>query len=472
VDRRHAFAVGGASEGAAAIRVGAEFRQAANRGGPPLRRSPRERRAAVGVSLDLSAELDQTVDCLDAVRLRRPDERLVENLLRVVGRRPSRESAVWAVEAAAGPAAGVPTSSSCPRTGCALTRTRHVTVSVVPPSDLPVGKLPGQLLARLVATYATSDPTVVVGPGLGGDAAAIDVGATTLVVKSDPITFASESPARYLVDVNANDLACLGATPRWMMVTALLPEGTTEELVESHFRELRDACLQRSISLVGGHTEVTFGIVRPILVGVLIGEVEAGRLLRPGGARPGDRLLLTNAIAVEGTALVARELGDRLRDAVDPLIVERAANFLADPGISVAAEAIVLLDAGGITALHDPTEGGLATGVRELALAAGCAATIDRDAVPILPETAAIADALGLDPLGMLASGSLLAAADPEAVERLMTVSDTLGFGLTPIGEVTEQRSNFVLRANGLEHELPVYESDETTRALGSGTAV
>jgi hydrogenase maturation factor len=331
---------------------------------------------------------------------------------------------------------------------------------------LPVGKLPAELLGRLLATYATSDPTVIVGPGVGGDAAAIDLGSTTLVVKSDPITFATESPARYLVDVNANDLACLGATPRWMMVTALLPSGTTEQLVEFHFRELSEACLQRGISLVGGHTEVTFGLDRPILVGVLIGEAESGRLLRPGGARPGDRLLLTRAIAIEGTALVARELGTRL-SGVDPLMVERAASLLLDPGISVVAEAIALLEAGGVTALHDPTEGGLATGVRELALAAGCGATIDRYAVPILPETAAIADALGLDPLGMLASGSLLAAADAGAVERLISISGTHGFPLTPIGELTDQEGRFTLRADGLEQEMPVYGSDEITRVLG-----
>jgi hydrogenase expression/formation protein HypE len=334
-------------------------------------------------------------------------------------------------------------------------------------AGLPVGKLPAELLGRLLATYATSDPTVIVGPGVGGDAAAIDLGSTTLVVKSDPITFAAESPARYLVAVNANDLACLGATPRWMMVTALLPPGTTEQLVEMHFRELRDACLPRGISLVGGHTEVTLGLDRPILVGVLIGEAERGRLLRPGGARPGDRLLLTRAIAIEGTALVARELGVRLSDVVDPLMVERAANLLFDPGISVVAEAIALLEAGGVTALHDPTEGGLATGVRELALAAGCGATIDRDAVPILPETAAIADALGLDPLGMLASGSLLAATEAEAVERLISTSGTLGFRLTPIGEVTDQEGRFTLRANGVEQEMPVFGSDEITRVLG-----
>jgi hydrogenase maturation factor len=334
-------------------------------------------------------------------------------------------------------------------------------------AGLPVGKLPGQLLARLIAEYATSDPTVVVGPGIGGDAAAIDLGGTTLVVKSDPITFASESPARYLVDVNANDLACLGATPRWMMVTALLSEGTTEERVEAHFRELRDACLQRGISLVGGHTEITLGLGRPILVGVLIGEVEAARLLRPGGARPGDRLLLTGALALEGTALVARELGGRLRAAVEPELVERAAGLLSDPGISVVPAAMALLEAGGVTALHDPTEGGLATGVRELALAAGCGATIDREAVPVMDETTAIARALGLDPLGMLASGSLLAAVAPDAVEKLLAVGRSAGFRLTPIGEVTDRPGRFMLRADGVEGELPVYDSDEITKALG-----
>src|SRR5438552_3040052 len=149
-------------------------------------------------------------------------------------------------------------------------------------TQLPVGKLPGDLLGRLLAEYATSDPTVVVGPGIGGDAAAISVGGATIVVKSDPITFTGQNPERYLVDVNANDLACLGATPRWLMVTALLPEGkTTAAQVEAHFRELGEICRERRISLVGGHTEITLGLDRPILVGVLIGEVSRQGLLKP-----------------------------------------------------------------------------------------------------------------------------------------------------------------------------------------------
>jgi hydrogenase maturation factor len=339
-----------------------------------------------------------------------------------------------------------------------------------PKRVLPVGKLPGELLAKLIGAYGSSDPTVLVGPGIGGDAAAIDLGATTLVVKSDPITFASESPAQYLVDINANDLACLGASPRWMMVTALLPAGTREDEVEAHFRQLRDACVGRSVSLVGGHTEITSAVSRPILVGVLLGEVPQGALLRPGGARPGDALLLTKALALEGTALLARELEEQLVGSVGPDIVAQAATFLTDPGISVVPEAKAVLKAGGVTALHDPTEGGLATGVRELVLAAGCGATIDREAVPVLPETAALAAALDLDPLGMLASGSLLVAADASSVERLIAACASVGVRLTRIGEVTARGGRCTLHAGEDERELPVYDSDEVTRAL-SGAA-
>jgi hydrogenase expression/formation protein HypE len=335
------------------------------------------------------------------------------------------------------------------------------------PDRLPVGKLPAELLGRLLATYATRDSAVVVGPGVGGDAAAIRVGGTTLVVKSDPITFASESPASYLVDVNANDLACLGATGRWMMVTALLPEKeTTEAAVEAHIRELRDACSDRGIALVGGHTEITAGLERAILVGVLLGEVGASGLLAPGGGRPGDRLLLSKGIAIEGTALLAREAASGRLGALEPGLLERAADLLADPGISVVAEATAFLDAGGVTALHDPTEGGLATGVHELALACGCGAVIERNAIPVLPETELIAAAFGLDPLGMLASGSLLAAAGPAAVDGLVEAGARISVPVTCIGELTDRADELVLRTAAGDEPLPSFQSDETTRAL------
>ncbi len=335
-------------------------------------------------------------------------------------------------------------------------------------APLPLGKLPSDLLARLLATYGSADPATLVGPGVGRDAAAIAVGdgAAVLVVKSDPITFATTSAAAYLVDVNANDVACLGARPRWLLTTALLPPGTTPAAVEEQFADLFAACKRRGISLVGGHTEVTAGLDRTILVGTLLGETTADRLLRPGGTRPGDLLLLTKALALEGTALLANELGDHLAPAVGRETVERARRFLADPGISVVRDADVLLAAGGVTALHDPTEGGLAMGAREMAEAAGCGVEIRLADVPVLPETAAIAQHFGLDPLGMLASGSLLAAARPDSVPGLLTAATRAGVAVAEVERVVEAGQGYRLLSNGNAAPLPVFATDEVSRAL------
>jgi hydrogenase maturation factor len=317
-----------------------------------------------------------------------------------------------------------------------------------------------------------SDPSVLVGPGVGRDAAAIAIGDETLVVKSDPITFATENAASYLVNVNANDVACLGAVPRWLTVTALLPHGkTTPALVEEQFRELHAACAGIGVTLIGGHTEVTHGLDRPILVGHMLGIARPAGLLMPGGARPGDQLLLTKAIAIEGTALLARECPRGLGCALGQELVERAQHLLHVPGISVVPDADVVLKAGGITALHDPTEGGLATGVRELALAAGYGAALDVAAVPVLPETRAVADHFGLEPCGMLASGALLAAASPDAVSGIIDACAAAGIPVARIGTVEPEAHGFTWLRDGKVEELPEFNQDEVSRVLAAGCA-
>ena len=335
-----------------------------------------------------------------------------------------------------------------------------------------VGKLPSSFLARLLAAYAPLDDGVIVGPGIGRDAAAIEFGDRILVAKTDPITFATEHAATYLVDVNGNDLACLGARPRWLLVTALLPEGITAGEVEEQFAELAAACAARNIALVGGHTEVSAGLDRTILVGMMLGEATREGLLRPGGARPGDRLLLTKAIALEGTALLARERGHELAVVLGDDLVRRAQHLLVEPGISVVRDVDRLLPVGGITALHDPTEGGLGTGVRELASAASCGAVLYEERLPILPETRAIAGAFGLDPLGMLASGALLIAARPGAAPALMSAADEAGIPIADIGEIAPEADGFVLVTVNGRRSLPEWTTDEVSRALSMPTPV
>ena len=135
-------------------------------------------------------------------------------------------------------------------------------------SPLPAGKLPPWLLRKVIPA-PTSDAQVLVGPGIGRDAAAIAVGDQVIVAKTDPITFASEGGATHLVEVNANDVACMGATPRWLLVTSLLPEGVTPADVLRDFTALREACRHRSVEIVGGHTEIVPGLTKPILVGMM-----------------------------------------------------------------------------------------------------------------------------------------------------------------------------------------------------------
>ena len=285
---------------------------------------------------------------------------------------------------------------------------------------LPVGKLPMELLARLLNQTEIHDDRVLVGPGIGMDCAVLDLGEKLLVLKSDPITFATDEIGWYAVQINANDLATTGATPRWMMVTALLPEGKTDEaLILEINTQLQEACAKLGITVIGGHTEVTYGIDRPILSSTLIGEVEREKLITPRGADPGELLLLTKGVPIEATAILAREFPERLADVLTPVEIEEAANFLHNPGIGVTRDARIALAAGKVTAMHDPTEGGLAGALWELADACGHAILVEPDKVHIPELSAKVCNVFGLDPLATIASGALLLAVRAEDADTL-----------------------------------------------------
>lgn len=336
-------------------------------------------------------------------------------------------------------------------------------------SPLPAGKLPAEMLGRLIADYGTGpDQSVIVPPGVGRDAAAIALDDPILVVKSDPITFATINAARYLVAVNANDVACLGATPRWMTVVGLFPTGTTTAAaVERIFAELRDVCREHGISLIGGHTEITAGIDHPLLIGTLLAETTRDRLLEPGGAREGDEIILTKSVGLEGTALLAAEKRAALLPVIGEERLREARKLLYRPGISVVADAGAALAGAGVHALHDPTEGGIATGVWELAQASGHGAEIDLAALPILPDTRAICDHFGIDPLGLLSSGALLMAISPDATPDVVARLRDARIAATAIGRITGPDEDCVLiGTDGDRAPLPWFVSDEVTKVL------
>lgn len=332
---------------------------------------------------------------------------------------------------------------------------------------LGLGKLPGELLGTLLGSLGSSSD-VLVGPGIGRDAAAVRIGDQILVLKTDPITFATSGAGKYLINVNANDLACLGATPRWMLVTAMFPEGTTQDEVAASFSDLATAANERGITLVGGHTEITTSVTRPVLVGMLAGIATDKTFLHPGGAKLGDQLILSRPIAIEGTALLASELPDTLTRLAGAEIVRQAAALIDSPGISVAADAEVTLATGVVHALHDPTEGGVAMGAREIAEASGLAIELDRDAVPLLPETIIFAESLALDPLGMLASGSLLIACAAEQTSAVLHALRDSGSSPAIIGRFVNAASGHSMIVGAERTALPEFQCDEVSRALNA----
>ncbi|HXF52091.1 MAG TPA: AIR synthase related protein, partial [Dehalococcoidia bacterium] len=330
---------------------------------------------------------------------------------------------------------------------------------------LPAGKLPHDLLARLLAEVAPADPRVLLGPGVGRDAAVLDLGDRVLVAKADPVTFATDLIGWYVVNVNANDVACLGATPRWFMTTVLLPEGAAPDLAETIFHQLGDACSRLGVALVGGHTEITVGLDRPIVAGAMLGEATRDEIVWPEGAQEGDHIHLTKGIAVEGTALLAREAAQELeRAGVSRKVLERAAAMLFEPGISVVQDALTLRGAARVRALHDPTEGGLSTALYELAVGCGRALRVWDVETVALPETREVCGALGLDPLGLLASGALLAALPDEDCERATQALERKGIPSFCIGRVVAGPPAVIMVGPEGESPLRRFERDELAR--------
>ena len=331
---------------------------------------------------------------------------------------------------------------------------------------LPIGKLPPELLGRLLRAHASADPRVVVGPRVGEDAAVLDMGDRYLVATADPITFATDEVGWYALHVNANDLAVRGARPLWFLATVLLPDaGATEVGVERLFAELREACAELGVALVGGHTEVTAGVPRPIVSGCMLGEVEKDRLVTTGGARPGDVLLLTKGVPLEGAVIIARErAAEAERRGVPADVVKRARDFLRDPGVSVLPEARAACAAARVHAMHDPTEGGVATACWELAQAADVGLYVDRERIPVLREGRVLCDAFGLDPLGTIASGSLLLAVDPADAPRVTAACRGAGIDCVTIGRVTEPSEGVTLATGGHARPMPTFPQDQITR--------
>ena len=336
--------------------------------------------------------------------------------------------------------------------------------------NLPVGKLKHDFLKELLPTHDGST-SLVVGPQLGEDAAVIALGDNYLVATSDPITFATEDIGWYVVCVNSNDIAAMGAVPKWLLVTLLLPEAaTTPTMVRNIMTQLTQACAEFDILLCGGHTEVTPAVTQPVVVGQMMGITYKNGLFTSADARVGDALILTKGIGIEATAIIARECEAQLREKYDDLFLEQAKNYLTHPGISVLKDAQTAITTGGVHAMHDVTEGGVATAVYELATAAELGIVVYSDKLLGSSSlygniTQTLCDMFRLNPLGVISSGAMLIASDPEKSEAICQALGKEGINADIIGTFLPSEGGLWLEdAAGTRQPLPVFETDEIAK--------
>ncbi len=331
---------------------------------------------------------------------------------------------------------------------------------------LPQGKLPNDLLARYLGGLGVADPNVLVGAGVGEDVAALDVsGDEVVVVHGDPITLTSADLGRLAVLVDANDIATSGAEPRWLLTTVLLPAATTPSEALHLLENIAATSAGAGIALVGGHTEITAAVTKPVVSSTMMGTLPRADLRDKRGVAEGDHVLLTKALAIEGTALLAGELRDRLLGLgmTDAQLAD--CRRLLDQ-LSIIDEARIARGFAGVRALHDITEGGLATALEELSVACGRAITVQRETVPVYPETERLCGLLGADPLGLIGSGSLLICCRPSESEPLVSALGRAGIAATLIGAVGGPGDGVTALENGRAASWPHFVTDEAARLL------
>lgn len=331
---------------------------------------------------------------------------------------------------------------------------------VMSDAKLPSGKLPTALLSEVLQMDAPHPPELLLPPRLGEDAGVISLAGGALAVAGDPVTMTGADVGAHAVLVNANDIAVTGVRPRWFLATVLLPEGVSEADIRALYGGMRKMLERHDILLVGGHSEITSSVRQTVVSGHMLGYAPDGGFLSTADMRSGDVILQIGTAPVEGAAVLANEVTEAEKS-VPPALWRAALNALDDPGICIIEPALRAAELGA-HALHDPTEGGLSAGLYEMAEAGGLALQVDAEAVLWFEPGTSLCAALGADPWGALASGTLLAAFSVERAEAAGQALRHDGYLASAIAHTRPGAG--VSLADG--QALMRYERDEILRLL------
>ena len=333
-----------------------------------------------------------------------------------------------------------------------------------PPIEVSVvmllGKVPPEILQKIVfANLGTKDPDILLGPSLGEDASVIRIGDKVIIAATDPVTGSVADVGWLAVNVNANDIATFGVRPRWFLTSIMLPEKTTPKELGHIMKQIDDAAQILGVAIAGGHSEVTEGINRPIVAGFMIGIADQGKYVSSSGAQPGDSIIVTKSIALEGTAILATEGEEFLTTKVGLDIVEKAKTLRTK--ISVVAEGVAAFETGFATAMHDPTEGGLSGGLHEICDASKVGFEIYKEAIPIDRSTKAICDSLEINPMELISSGCMIICCNEDHATEVVNIIHSRGVSASVIGKIVQNpdRRIIVTDSDGFALQRPTTDA-------------
>lgn len=338
---------------------------------------------------------------------------------------------------------------------------KKILISFIP---LPAGKVPNWLLDEYIKKYASlSDYSLVVPPGVGEDVTAVKVDSTDFVLlKADPVTFAAERAGYYAVTINLNDLAAAGGEPKWLLTTLFFPPNTIPCVIETMFKDLSEACASNGITLAGGHTELTPSVTQPIISGMLVG-IPDKKIYKKSDIQEGDGIILTKSVSVEGTSILTTDYKKVLMDiGITEEEIQEGQRLINK--ISILKEARISRNFSGLRAMHDVTEGGLATALREVSISSGHKIAVQEEKIPIMALTKKICSRLNLNAMGLIGSGSLIIVIDDNQAEHLVQKLNSSGIEAAKIGNVLHDGNGLEVTTNGRKKVWPVFDSDEITK--------
>ncbi len=327
---------------------------------------------------------------------------------------------------------------------------------------LALGKVPEKIMCRSVfKPLKIKRPEVLIHPGVGETHAVIEAGNEEAFVFSvGPITGVSEDVGKMAFWKAANDVAAAGVSPIGMLVDIALPKGSRESELRRITKEIAEFSEQYNIEILGGDVRVTGAVNRPVVGVTGVGKTDQSRLITARGLKPGDELVVTKWVGLEGSAVLAMTRGEDLKNHLPAEIVKRAEEFFEYMNVMPESEIAVEV---GATAMHNVTEGGIFGALWELGAASNIGFEVDIRKIPIRQETIEICEVFDVNPYMLMSGGSMLigTAKGNLLVDKL----ESAGIHAAVIGYVTEGADRIV--RNGDEKRyLEPRQADDINKAM------